>query len=143
MGCRSSAPTFPSRELARVPSDTRAGRTRMEIRRSSTEPELLEEFCLGLLHAARGVGIAQCGSDALEGVDAESRAQVLNRRIERQQRFERSSIAFVANPLAASRVDLDIGLGAGAMVVQVGIQELPVEENKAFLPVELSSATRD
>ena len=99
----------------------------MENADSSTDPELLEEFCLGLLHAARGVGIAQCGRDALQRDDAESLAQVLSRLIERQQRFEWSLIAFVANPFAASVIDLDLGLGAGAMVVQVRVEELPIE----------------
>ena len=99
----------------------------MESQRSSTAPELLEEFCLGLLHAARGVGIAQCGSDALEDVDAESRAQVFSGLVKRQQRLQRSLIALVANPFAASCVDLDLGLGAGAVVVQVGVEELPIE----------------
>jgi hypothetical protein len=47
--------------------------------------------------------------------------------VERQQGLERSSIALVTNPFAASLIDLDLGLGTGAMVVQVGVQELPIE----------------
>jgi len=70
----------------------------------------------------RGIGIAPCGPDALEGVDAESLSQVLSRLVEPQQCFQRRLVAPVANPFAASPIDLNIGLGAGAMVVQVGIE---------------------
>jgi len=41
-------------------------------------------------------------------------------------------IASVVAPLTAFLVDLDIGLGAGAMVVQIGIQVRAVELLDAF-----------
>ncbi len=69
MGCRSSAPTLPSRESARVLSDARAGRRQVAEAGSGIEPELIEERGLCLLHAPRGIGIAACGGDALESID--------------------------------------------------------------------------
>ena len=127
MGCRSSAPNLPSRESARVLSDARAGRRRLQGRRSGTAPKLIEKPGLCLLHAARGFGVAERGGDVLEGVDAESLAQVPSRLVERQQGFERRLIALVTYTLAPFLVDLHVRLSTGAMIVQVGIQKLPIE----------------
>ena len=46
--------------------------------------------------------------------------------------WQRGLIASVVAPLTAFLVDLDIGLGAGAMVVQIGIQVRAVELLDAF-----------
>ncbi len=49
-------------------------------------------------------------------------AQVLNWLGQGQQRFQRGLIAAVMAPLPAFLVDFNLGLGAGTMVVEVGIE---------------------
>ena len=44
-----------------------------------------------------------------------------------QTGLQRSLVSLVADVFAAFLIDPDIGLGAGAMVVQIGIEILPVE----------------
>ena len=95
-------------------------------------PQLLEEFAFGLLHALGGFGIADRGGDALQNGDGESRAQVLGGLGQGQQGLQRGLIAPVVAPLTAFLVDFDIGLGAGAMVVQIGIEVRAVEVLDGF-----------
>ena len=80
-------------------------------------------FCL--LHAARRLCIAEGAGDAPQGVDAKPLAQVLCRLIQRQQGLQRSLITLVTNAFAALLIDLDIGLGARAMVVQIRDSDTP------------------
>src|SRR5271170_4909641 len=91
------------------------------------EAQRFEEFAFGLLHAGCGIGVAEGASDALQSVDAEPLAQILGRFIQSQQGLQWSLIAFVTDAFAALLIDLNVGLGAGAMVVQIGIQVLPIE----------------
>ena len=80
-----------------------------------------------MLHTACCLCVAERRGDAFQGVDAESLAQILCRLVERQQGFQGSLVALVTNALATLLIDLDVGLGAGAMVVQIRIQILPIE----------------
>ena len=55
------------------------------------------------------------------------RAQVLCWIIQLEQGFQRSLVALVADAFAASEIDLDVGLGAGAMIVQIWVEVLAIE----------------
>ena len=91
------------------------------------EPQSVEQCALCLLHAARRFGIAEGTGDALQGIDAEPLTQELCRLVQRQQGLPRSLVALVTDAFAALVIDLDIRLGARAMVVQIRIQILPIE----------------
>ncbi len=60
-------------------------------------------------------------------VEAEPQAEILCRLFQRQQGLQRRPMALATDPFAASLIDPGIGLGAGPMIVQIGIQVLPVE----------------
>src|ERR1035438_1927025 len=91
------------------------------------EPQSVKQLVLCVLHAPCCICVAERRCDALQGVDAESLAQVLCRLVQRQQGLQRSLVALVTNAFSALLIDLNIGLGAGAMVVQIRIQILPIE----------------
>ena len=84
-------------------------------------PQSVEEFCFGLLHTARRLGVADGSGDPFQSVDAESLAQVLFRFMQRQQGFLRGPVARITHPFAAFPVDLDLGLGTGAVIVQIRV----------------------
>ena len=107
------------------------------------ESQFLEQLAFGLLHAACCFGIAEGSGDSLQGVDTESLAQILCRFIQRQQGLQRSLVALVANAFAALLIDLDVGLGAGTMVVQIGIEILPIEAVDAVGVARIDVAVAD
>ena len=107
------------------------------------ESQFLEQFAFSLLHAARCFGIAEGAGDSLQCVDAESLAQILCRFIQRQQGFQRSLVSLVANAFAAFLIDLDVGLCAGTMVVQIGIEIFPVEAVDAVSVAGIDVAVAD
>ena len=74
-----------------------------------------------MLHLLRRLGVAAPRSNALQGSHGEPRAQVLSCPGQGQQGLQRSLVAAVIAALAAFLTDLDVGLGAGTMVVEIGI----------------------
>ena len=109
-------PSFPQPSLSRAEFFSAAGR-----------PQLLEESAFGLLHALGGFGVADWLRRCVVSGEGESGAQVLCRLRQGQQRLQRGLIAAVEAAFAAFVVDLDLGLGAGPMVVQIGIEVRGVE----------------
>ena len=91
------------------------------------EPELLKELCLCLLHAHGGFGVAVGLCDAQQGVGSQPRAQVLGWVVECKQGLQRGLIAVVADAFATLVVDGNVGLGAGAVIVQIGVEEVAIE----------------
>ena len=85
-------------------------------------PQLLKQFAFGLLHLLRGFGVAAHRSDAFQGGDGQALAQILGGMGQRQQRFQRCLIAPVVAAPAAFLSDFDLGLGARAMIVQIGLR---------------------
>ena len=110
---------------------------------SRGEAHFFKQLAFCLLHAARRLRIAAGAGDALQGVDAEPLAQVLCRFIQRQQGLQRRLVTLVTNPFATLLIDLDIGLSAGAMVVQIGIQVLPIEVVDALGVARVDVAVAD
>jgi len=89
--------------------------------------ELVEERCLGLLHSLCCVGVAEDSGDSFQGVDAESGAQELVWIFHRQQGFQWSLVALVADAFSPLEIDFDLRLGAGPVVVQVGVEVVSLE----------------
>jgi len=85
---------------------------------------LLEHVVFGLLHASRSFRIAHRSGHALERGDGQSGAQKLLRVVERKQRFQRRAPLLVDGALL---VYLDFGLGRGAVVVDVGVEEAGIK----------------
>ena len=77
-----------------------------------------------MLHPLGGVGVAEGAGDAGEGGRFEPWAQILGRVFERQQGFERGLVSLVAAAGAAPLVDLGVGLGAGPVEVEIGVEVL-------------------
>jgi hypothetical protein len=69
-----------------------------------------------LLHALRGFSVAASSGNALQDSESETRAQVLLRLGQSQQRLQRRLVAAVNPLLAALFVDFDVGLRARTMV---------------------------
>ena len=95
--------------------------------RSGGGPELLEEFDLGLLHAAGRFGVAEGQGDAQERFDLQSRTQEACGIFQRHQRFQRSPVAVVADAFSPLGIDQDFGLGAGAMVIEIRVEVVAIE----------------
>ena len=86
-----------------------------------------EESAFGLLQALGGFGIAAGFRDALQDGGGESGAQRLRRVGQGQQGFQRSLITALEAAPTAFLVAADVGLGAGTMVVEIGIEVGGVE----------------
>ncbi len=91
------------------------------------EPQLVEQLAFGLLHTTCRVCIAEGSGDTLQGVDAEPLTQILCWFIQSEQDLQRSLVALVTDAFTALLIDLHFGLCAGAMIVQIRIQVLPIE----------------
>jgi hypothetical protein len=76
---------------------------------------------------AYGVGVALLRRDASECIDAEPSAQVSAGFIQQEQVQPPGLMAHLSGTIAACVIDLDLGPGAGAMVIQKRIQMLPIE----------------
>src|SRR5271156_271183 len=126
--CRRHATTCRSftGEVRLIPMDPSCA-NRSPVRRRSSSPPLRLSCCAATFRVAPERRGLCCQSDASQGVYGEPRTQVLCRVVQRQQGFQRGLITPVTDALAAFLVYLDIGLGAGTMVVQIGVQELPIE----------------
>ena len=89
--------------------------------------DLFEHGAFGQLHSPRGLGVAHRCGHSLECVDAESGAQELLRLLEREQLLERRLPLLVEASFAAFVIDVDLGLGRGPVVVDVGVEEAGIE----------------
>ena len=76
---------------------------------------------------AYGVGVALLRGDASECIDAEPSAQGSAGFIQQEQVLPPGLMARLSDTIAACAIDLDLGLGAGAMVIQKRIQMLPIK----------------
>src|SRR6516225_9480856 len=90
-------------------------------------PKLLKEFAFGLLHMLGGLSVAEGSGHALQDGQAHAGAQISCGLGECEQSFTRSLVAQVAAPAASFLVSVQLGLGAGTMEVQIGIEVVAVE----------------
>src|ERR1019366_4051384 len=114
---REKSPFLPYGDFA-LPSFPRPCRSGSQLR---------EESAFGMLHTLRGFGVAAGSGDALEDGNRKSGTQVLRGVGQGQQRFQRGLVAVVDVARAAFLVEGEVGLGAGAMVVEIRIEVGSVE----------------
>lgn len=79
-----------------------------------------------------GFGVCLGHLDAFERVDGEVVAQKPGGVFQRQPGFKRSSVAAVAGSFSSLFVEDDVGLGAGPMVVEIGVEVVTIEAVDGF-----------